>query len=91
MSESGNTMLTLLNDAKSIEQAAKLVEMDRRNFKRICEQAGILIPWGGTKAHPRFKVKLSDAERAILAQKVAKTSVEPVSSKQTKLHRLVRC
>lgn len=59
----------LLADAMPIGTAAKAVKMRRERFEELCREAGILIPWGGTKEHPRFKVRLSEAERAILNQK----------------------
>lgn len=78
--------LTKLQDVCTIRRAAKLIGMKRDRLFEICKNAQILIPWGGTPKHPRFKVRLSEAENAILSLKQAKDQ-----KPSKKLHRWVEC
>lgn len=61
------TELTKLNDACSIREAALKISIKRERLFEICKAAKILIPWGGSKKRPRYKVRLRDAEDAILS------------------------
>ncbi len=81
-----------LQDLVTLHEGAKKFHMDRARFFSICDRAGILIPWGGTEAHPRFKVKLSDAENAILMTRKSLRPARPIVGHRVhKLDPLVRC
>ena len=55
----------------SIAAAAKAISIDRNRLRRVCIQARVAIWWGGSDEHPRLKVKLSEARKAIEACKYA--------------------
>lgn len=87
--------LTILKDAMFIDEAAKEIRMRRETLKEICRAAGILIPWGGGAKRKRYKVKLSDAENAVMAERHREQFKEQKESRTRRqsgaLHPLVRC
>src|SRR4051812_13912469 len=55
-----------LCDVMTFEDAARVVGRHRRAVKDLAIRSGIAINWGGSDAHPRLRVKLSELKEVIL-------------------------
>jgi hypothetical protein len=53
----------------TFSDASRAIGMSRERVRKVCIDAGVAVRWGGTDAHPYLKVKLSEAKRAVDAQR----------------------
>jgi hypothetical protein len=58
-----------LEDVMWIAEAAKAVGMRRERVLALAIEHKLAIPWGGTKKHPRLKVKLSELKRLLVSRR----------------------
>jgi hypothetical protein len=74
----------MLDDITTIEKAARRVGMHHRRLRKLAIDTGIALAWGGTKQHPRLRVRMSDVEKVILRNRY----ITPATAKR-RIMRLV--